>query len=68
MTYRYTPIYRPADFCTVPRDYDRLSWGKRDAFYPDSSIRRDDSTDYGVIEYSRPLTDDEVYQFQLRVL
>ena len=65
MIYRYTPLYRPPSFCTVPagwtlveRPFAGLGFDLRTDL-PASKFR------FGVISYEKPLSDEDVVRFQL---
>lgn len=65
MTYRYALKYRPPCFATVPKGWKLIERGTR----VDAAPLRVDlplgSTPFGVVEYDRPLTEQEVATYQL---
>ena len=66
MTYRYTLLYRPPSFCTAPKGWNLIE-------RPAPGLGFDKRTDlplsehtFGVIEYDRPLTAEEIATFELK--
>lgn len=66
MKTRYAPLYRPPSFCTVPAGWSLV---ERPAFGLGFDRRTDlpaSSNRFGVIEYEKPLSAEDVARYQLR--
>lgn len=62
--YRYAPKYRPPSECTVPKGWDLVERGK----YCDFPLRRDlplGDKPFGIIQYRRPLSKEELESYEL---
>jgi hypothetical protein len=57
--FKYAPKYRPPSFCTVPSGWRYVEIGPRDHVPNRPELPRS-THPFGVIEYDRQLTDDEV--------
>ena len=63
---RYAPLYRPPSFCTLPKGWTLVE-------RPMSGLGFDRRTDlpasahrFGVVEYDRPLTEDEERRYEVK--
>jgi hypothetical protein len=68
MKYRYAPLYRPPSTCTLPcpftlveRPAPGLGFDRRTDL--PASIHR-----FGVVQYDRPLSDDDLARYELKLV
>jgi len=65
MLYKYTPLYRPPGFVTVPADWVLVERPKISCGFDRRTDLPVSQYTYGVIAYTKPLTEAEIRQFQL---
>lgn len=64
MTHRYAPKYRPASEFTVPKGWRFVASGDRDPVPLRTDLPRS-THPFGVVEYDRALTPDEIEKWEL---
>jgi hypothetical protein len=65
MLYKYTPLYRPPGFATVPAGWTLVERPKLSCGFDRRTDLPISQYTYGVIAYEKPLIEAEIRQYQL---
>lgn len=65
MKYKYTPLYRPPSFATVPAGWTLVERPKMSCGFDRRTDLPVSEHQFGVIAYEKPLTEAEIRNFQL---
>lgn len=68
MSYRYVLLYRPPSSWTLPAGWNLVERPRLACGFDRRTDLPLSTHTFGVVEYSRPLADDEVRAYQLRLI
>lgn len=68
MIYKYAPMYRPPGFASLPKGWNLLERPRLNCGYDRRTDLPLSQHVFGVVGYDRPLTADEIKNYELKVL